>query len=196
MLRDAFAAVHELALDQHGYFTAEQAREAGVSPQALVMMCRRGTIERAAHGLYYDPLVPATPLASYMGAVLWPHRVRGVLSHETALDLLDLSDVNPDKIHITIPQGFRVRRPVPPQYVLHNGELGRKDVTRVEGIPVTTVLRTIRDCSAAHVSPALLRQAIENGLRTGRLTSHDAARLEEEMDGMRPADAKMEAGNG
>lgn len=196
MLRDAFVAVHELALDQHGYFTAEQAREVGVNPQAVVMMCRRGTIERAAHGVYYDRLVPATPLAPYMAAVLWPHGVRGVLSHETALDLLGLSDVNPDKIHITVPKGFRVRRLIPTQYVLHNAELGRKDVTRVEGIPVTTALRTIWDCRAAHVSPALLRQAIEDGVRTGRLAPRDAIRLEDDLDGTRAADTEMVTRNG
>ncbi len=40
-----------------------------------------------------------------MEATLWPRGAHGALSHETALDLYGLSDVNPAKIHITVPHG-------------------------------------------------------------------------------------------
>lgn len=183
MLRDAFLKVHEIALDHHGYFTMEQARGAGVERHSVLMMHRRGTIERVAHGLYYNPLVPPTALGPYMGASLWPRPVRGVLSHQTALELLGLSDANPDQIHVTIPRRLRVRREVPPQYVLHHADLDPRDTTMVEGIPVTTALRTIRDCHEAHLGPALLRQAIEDGRRTGRLKHSEATMLEAEILG-------------
>lgn len=183
MLRDAFRAVHEIALDQHGYFTMEQARAAGVEPHSVLMMRRRGTIERAAHGLYFNPLVPPSGLGPYMGASLWPRPVRGVLSHQTALELLGLSDANPNRIHVTVPRRLRVRREVPPQYVLHHADMEPRDITLVEGIPVTTGLRTIRDCHEAPLGPALLRQAIEDGRRTGRLRHSDATMLETEILG-------------
>lgn len=181
MMRDAFATVHEIALDQFGYFTTEQARRAGVSPHAVLMMCRRGTIERLAQGLYRNPLVPATTLGPYMAASLWPHGVRGVLSHQTALELLGLSDTDPGKIHLTLPTTFRIRRATPGQYVIHHADLTPGDVTAVEGIPVTTAARAIRDCHANHISPALLRQAIEDGLENGRLSRRDAAPLSQEL---------------
>ena len=44
-----------------------------------------------------------------MEAVLWTGR-RGALSHETALDLFELSDVNPSAIHLTVPRAFRTRK--------------------------------------------------------------------------------------
>jgi predicted transcriptional regulator of viral defense system len=181
MMRDAFATVHEIALDQFGYFTTKQAREAGVNPHAVVMMCRRGTIERVAQGLYRNPLVPATPLDPYMAASLWPQGVRGVLSHQTALELLGLSDTDPDKIHLTLPTTFRIRRATPGQYIIHHADLAPSDVTAVEGIPVTTGARAIRDCHAAHISPTLLRQAIEDGLENGRLSQRDAAALSRDL---------------
>jgi predicted transcriptional regulator of viral defense system len=189
MMRDAFATVHEIALDHHGYFTMEQAREAGVDPRAVVMMERRGTIERVAYGLYFNPLVPSSPLGPYMAATLWPSGARGVLSHQTALELLGLSDANPDRIHFTLPARMRVRRQVPSQYVLHHADLGPRDTTLVEGIPVTAAARTIRDCHALHLGPALLRQAIEDGRRTGRLSAAEANTLEEEvlMSGLKMA---------
>jgi len=181
MPKDAFAIVHEIALDHHGYFTMEQAREAGVAPMAVVMMARRGTIERIAHGLYLNSLAPSSPFGPYMAATLWPHGTRGVISHQTALDLLGLSDANPDRIHITLPKDMRIRRSVPRQYVLHHANLPPSDTTLVEGIPVTTAARTIRDCHAIRLGPALLRQAIDDGRRTGRLTAAQATGLERDV---------------
>ncbi len=187
MLRPAFAAVTDLALDQHGYFTVAQARAAGVAPTTVVMMARRGTIERVATGLYRLPTVPGSALAGYMAAALWPRGVHGTLSHETALELLQLSDVNPADIHLTVPSGYRIRRSPPRAYVVHQADLTRAETTLVEGIPVTTAERTIRDCHAMHLDPALLRQAIAQARETGRLTSQAAERLSYEIFGARPS---------
>ena len=56
-----------------------------------------------------------------MEAALWPGRgMRGVLSHETALDLYALSDVNPARIDITLPRAYRIRRDVPAAYRVHH----------------------------------------------------------------------------
>ncbi len=181
METQAFAIVHEIALDHHGYFTMEQAREAGVASMAVVMMAKRGTIERVAHGLYRNPLIPISTLGPYMAATLWPQGARGVISHQSALELLGLSDASPARIHLTLPKKMRVRRSVPRQYVLHHADLIPSDTTLVEGIPVTTAARTIRDCHAVHLGPALLRQAIDDGRRTGRLTAAQAAELEDEV---------------
>jgi hypothetical protein len=46
---------------------------------------------------------------------------------------------------------------------------------------VTTPVRTIRDCHATHLGPALIRQAIADGRRSGRLTFREAAQLEREL---------------
>jgi predicted transcriptional regulator of viral defense system len=40
---------------------------------------------------------------------------RGTLSHDTALDLHELCDINPAQIHITIPTAYRLQKPVPKQ---------------------------------------------------------------------------------
>jgi predicted transcriptional regulator of viral defense system len=182
MLRDAFSTVLELATDQYGYVTAEQARLAGIKPMALVMMAKRETVERVDHGLYRVGMVPPHPLADYRAATLWPLRHVGVLSHETVLELLELADVNPHRMHVTLPRHFRIRRTIPRRYVIHHADLLTAEITLHEGIPITTAKRAIRDCHATSVGPALLRQAIQNGRRAGYLTADDAHELSQLVD--------------
>jgi predicted transcriptional regulator of viral defense system len=94
--------------------------------------------------------------------------------------LHELSDVNPAKIHITVPRGYRIARPVPSVYVVHSADLQGDDIEQVNGIPVTTPARTIVDCCRAHLGPALIRQAIDDGVRRGLLGAREAERLQEE----------------
>jgi hypothetical protein len=78
---------------------------------------------------------------------------------------------------------MRVRRKLPPGLVVHRAALGPADTQIYEGVPVTTPERTIRDCHAAHLGPALVRQAIRDGRRTGHLRVAQAEKLERELLG-------------
>ncbi|HST59401.1 MAG TPA: type IV toxin-antitoxin system AbiEi family antitoxin domain-containing protein [Longimicrobium sp.] len=176
MPREAFGAVYEIAADQFGYLTAAQARDAGVSPMALVMMERRQTVERVSHGVYRLVQFAHGPLAEYMEATLWPVGTTGVISHESALALYGVSDVNPGKIHLTVPANYRVRRRVPNRLRLHHAALGEDDRTLFEGIPVTTMARTIRDCRPT-VGEDVLRQALVDAERNGLLSRREAETL-------------------
>lgn len=182
---EAYNSIYEIAADQHGYVTARQAREAGVSSMALVMMERRQTVERVSHGVYRLVQFPASPHAEYMEASLWPAGVAGIISHESALALYGISDANPSRIHLTIPPGHRIRRHPPSRLRLHRADVPDEDVDLFDGIPVTRVERTIRDCVAAHVGGEILEQAIGDAERQGFLTSRDAARIRGELG--RPA---------
>ena len=51
---------------------------------------------------------------------------------------------------------------MPALYVLHHDDLDVADVESFEGIPITTVERTLRDCIAAGSRHELLEQAIAN----------------------------------
>lgn len=186
-LRQWSQKLYELAEGQLGYFTAAQARSAGVLQVRLVQLHRSGDLERVSRGVYRLVRYPLSPLGQYMEAALWPQvrrpGVRGVISHASALALYGLSDASPAKVHLTLPTGARVRRTVPRHLVVHHAVLPSRDVQEVEGIPVTTPERTIRDVHADHIGPALVRQAIEDGRRTGRLTLDQADRLEHELLG-------------
>jgi predicted transcriptional regulator of viral defense system len=173
----AYNLIAGIAADRHGYVTQQDARSVGVAPATLARMSERGVLERTSQGVYRVPLIPPGPLDQYMEATLWPRGVRGVLSHETALELHGLSDVNPAKIHITVPQAHRVQRAVPALYVIHRADLDAADVTAHEGIPIVTPARAVRECHAAGLGPALVGQAIEDGRRRGVFTARQAGRL-------------------
>jgi predicted transcriptional regulator of viral defense system len=157
----AYRALFDLAADQMGHVTTAQAAQNGVRPMTLVMMTRRGALERVSRGVYRLVDFPPQPLSQYMQATLWPYERPGVLSHETALSLFELSDIDPAKVHITVPADFRIQRKIPEYLTLHRDDLEPQDMTRWEGMPITTPARTIRDCIAAQLGPALLTQAIE-----------------------------------
>lgn len=178
----AFRNLYDLAEDQMGFITTRQAADAGVRPMTLVMMTKRGTLDRVSQGVYRLVDFPAHPLSQYMQATLWPYKRSGVLSHETALALYELSDVAPVRVHVTIPAGFRIQRVIPTYLAIHHADLPVTDLSTFERIPITSPTRTIIDCIASHTGPALIRQAIASGRRTGLFDAATARRLEHELD--------------
>src|SRR5258708_7248302 len=182
--------LYELAEDQAGYFTAAQGREAGIHQVRLAHLHQRGDIERVTRGVYRLTRYPVSPLGQYMEAALWPQVRRpdahGVISHESALAIYGLSDANPANVHVTLPTGLRIRRAVPKRLALHYADLAPKDVKQVDGVPVTTAARAIRDAHGSHLGPALIRQAISDGRRTGQLTLDEAEQLDRELLGTKP----------
>jgi len=182
--------LYDIAEDQAGYFTAAQARAAGLFQVRLVQLAKQGDIERVSRGVYRLARFPISRLSHYMQAVLWPQvrrpEVVGVISHESALSIHALSDLNPARVHLTLPTGTRLRREVPSGLVIHFADLTAGDVERVEAVRVTTAARSIRDAHAAHLGNELVGQAIADGRRSGALSAAEANRLEQELFGTTP----------
>ena len=111
----------------------------------------------------------------------------GVVSHQSALSIHGLSDVSPAHIHLTLPTSVRLRRVTPKALVIHYADLAPGHVERVEGVPVTTPARSIRDAHANHLGSELIGQAIADGRRSGVLPMAEADRLERELLGTRPS---------
>ncbi|MBC7460543.1 MAG: type IV toxin-antitoxin system AbiEi family antitoxin domain-containing protein [Thermoleophilia bacterium] len=166
--------LYDLAEDNYGYVTTRMAAAASIPAHRLVQLAERGALERVSRGVYRLVRFPPSPLDSYMAATLWPSGLQGVLCHDTALDLYDVCDINPHRVHIAVPRSHRVRRAVPKQYVIHHVDLEAIEISAVGGIPVTKLLRTIADCVAAGVGTYLLEQAVANGTSRGLLLSREA----------------------
>ena len=175
----------QLAQANDGLFTSKQARENGIQDSVLVRLAQRGRLIRAARGVYRISHYPADRFAQYREAVLWAQASHGperaALSHETALLVFGLSDVNPAKVHLTVPKHARLRREKPSWILIHRADLGPEDVTEHEGIPVTSVERTITDTLITTHRADLVRQAIADARREGYLDKEQEARLRREL---------------
>jgi predicted transcriptional regulator of viral defense system len=110
-----------------------------------------------------------------------------VISHDSALALYGLSDLLPAQVHVTVPRTASRRRP---GIRLHTKRLSPHDVTRYEGLPVTTIRRTLVDVAAAGLADEQVRLAIREALRRGLLAPEDlvtlAAPLRQPADPKRP----------
>jgi predicted transcriptional regulator of viral defense system len=181
----AYRALFSLAENQMGYVTTAQATTVRVSPMTLVMMTKRGALERVSRGVYRLINFPVQPLALYMQATLWPYERSGILSHETALSLYELSDTDAARVNITIPANFRVQRKIPDYLIVHRCDVALEETTRLKGMPITTPTRTIRDCIGAHLVSGVITRAISRARRAGMIGSTVASKLERELRLMR-----------
>ena len=171
----------EVALDQYGFITFEDMRDIDADPARLRQWHQAGKIERRGHGIYRFQQIPATELDSYMLATLWPSR-HGVLGYDTALELHALCDVNPEKVHIVVPAGYRVSRKGGENYVLHKENLDEKDKAWHEGIPIVTPAKAIEQAIRGAVPTHLIRQAIETAARLGRVPAPELEKLKHVLE--------------
>lgn len=160
-----------IASEQRGHFTADQARGCGYSWALLAHHARRGRFIRLQRGLYRLRDYPSAPGDEVVAAWLAAGRDAAVVSHESALDWLGLSDVVPDTIHLTVPRARRFRASWP-GVTVHtvSRPLGPDEVITRDGVRLTSATRTLVDVARAGTAPeqviAALRQAIARGLAT------------------------------
>lgn len=173
--------LYEIAAGQEGLFTTKQAANAGYSPQLLVHHVRIGRAVRLRRGIYRLVHFPAGEHEELVATWLWSE-MAGVLSHQTALGLLGLSDALPAHVHLTLPAGWRRRRfRVPGDVVLHFSDVPPGDRTWFGAVPTTNPRRSLNDCAREGLSPDLLRQAAQQALRRGLVTKAELGDLEDAL---------------
>ncbi len=93
-----------------------------------------------------------------------------MVSHESALELDDLSDVIADHVHVTVPRSRR-RKPIG-GVVIHptTFPITKRQRRDVLGIPVTTVDRTIIDVLRSTGMTEQIEDAVAEALRRGLTT--------------------------
>ena len=169
--------LREISLDQCGFVTTKQATNAGLVHADLSVMVSRGRLNRVAHGVYRVPQVAETSQDQYQLAVLWTGCEQACLSHETALAIRDISDVNPQRIHLTVPRKRRIRRNGGELYVVHKEDLDPRDIVWWEGIPTVSVPTAIRQCIESGVATYLIKQALRQARGTSLLQPKEHAHL-------------------
>ena len=181
MPRSRFDELVSLAEENDGLVTAGHAREAGFTDSVLTRLVKRGRIERTSRGVYRVPYLTPGRFSPYREAILWAKANRGpaqvAISHTTALAAYEISDANPHSIHITVPKAARLRRQKPKGIVVHRDDLRPEDITVHEGMPLTTIPKTVADLLKSSERIDLIRQAISDARREGFINEPEARRL-------------------
>jgi predicted transcriptional regulator of viral defense system len=156
-------AIHELAARQHGVVSLSQLRSLGLGPSGVRRRAATGKLRRLHRGVYAIGLGRASVQATYMAAVL-ACGPNAALSHRSAAAHLGLRPCNRSKVDVTVPgrtgkerKGIDVHRAA---------GLEERDVTEVDGIPCTSVARTLLDLAEA-IDRTALERAIEQAEKLG-----------------------------
>ena len=182
MPRTRMDELYALAEEHDGLLRSKEARALGILDSVLVRLTQRGRLERMSRGVYRIAHYPVDRFTQYREAVLWAQashhgEERVALSHETALLLYGISDVNPSRVHLTVPKAVRLRRKHPEWIMIHRADLTVPEISQHEGMPVTTVERSIMDVLSTTHRTDIARQAITDALREGLLSTAQASGL-------------------
>ncbi|MDF9716455.1 type IV toxin-antitoxin system AbiEi family antitoxin domain-containing protein [Nocardioides sp. ChNu-99] len=162
----------DLAVEQWGLLTTAQARSVGASPQAVARLANEGVLERVTHGVYRVIGTPPSPIDDLRAAwlALDParranERRRGqapvVVSYRSAAAIHGLGDLEADELEFTSAQRKQTRRP---DVHIHRGQVDAGEWTVVDGLPVTTVVRTVSDLAAARLDGGHLATVVRDAI--------------------------------
>jgi predicted transcriptional regulator of viral defense system len=172
--------LRELATAHDGLFMVQEAVAAGIRRALIVQLADRGRLQRIAQGLYRFPSWPSSELQQYHEALLWPQTrhdlAYALVSHDSALELYNLTQLNPGVIHVTIPLRTRIVRETPTWVRFHRADIKERDRTWERGVPAVTVARAIEDIAVTH-GIDVVHRAVSEARERRLLREDELARL-------------------
>jgi len=153
--------IAEVAESQHGVVSLGQLRRAGLASGAINARARSGRLHRLHTGVFAVGHRRLSREGRWMAAVL-ALGDGAVLSHVSAAALWGLRASRAAAIHVTVPTnaGLGSRDGI----VVHRSlTLGAAEITRHDGIAVTSPARTLVDL-AGMLTPGPLERAVERSL--------------------------------
>ena len=173
--RESENKLFEIAESQQGYFTSRQAKISGYKDNTHPYHVRSGHWIRVHRGIYRLAKFPGSRRPDLMIWALWSSnrsgQIEGVYSHQTALSIHGLSDVLPDKLHMTVPLTFRRNSAIPKILVIHRKKLPQDTIILMDGYFVTTPYQTLLDVIIeADISHELILQAVKAASDRGIIT--------------------------
>ncbi|MFD9173317.1 type IV toxin-antitoxin system AbiEi family antitoxin domain-containing protein, partial [Streptomyces diastaticus] len=181
---EQLAVLSGAATEQWGLVTAAQAKRLGLNAVQLLRLTEAGLTENVSRGVY---LVTAAGMPTGLEAkaawlrlqpkeFAWDrpagHPDSGVLSHATACQLHELGDIPAPEVDITVP---RRRTTTEPFVRLRTAALDKQEITIVDGLPTTTVDRTITDLLRAKADGGHVGRVIADAERRGMISLDDLA---------------------
>lgn len=146
----------ELAGRQHGVVARRQLLALGFNAREIEHRVGRGRLHPVMRGVYAVGWPRLTPKRRWMAAVL-ACGDGAVLSHRSAAALWGIGPEKQGRTDVSVGRRCELRRPG--LAVRSCTTLGSEDVTRNDGIPVTTVARTLLDL-ATELMPRRVERAV------------------------------------
>ena len=144
-------SIIETARTQHGLISRQQALDAGATRHTIQAQLRRGTWSRARDGVYIvGAPEPTWRQRAMAGCLAGGDDVLG--SHRTGLRLHGLVDLS-GRLEV-LTDGYRRVR-LPGVFVHRTIHLSPEDVTVIDGIPATSVIRSLIDVGGRQSAQAL-----------------------------------------
>ena len=180
--KSASDRLFEMAEEQQGYFTAKQATASGYLLGSQAHHVKTGNWIRVERGIYRMARFPQSAEEQLVIYSLWTRnragQPQGVYSHQTALSIHELSDINPAKLHMSVPSTFRRSAKAPKILVLHRASLKEKDVEQRQGFAVTRPLRAIADLATEEsVSHDIIEAALSEGRQRGLISVREIVEM-------------------
>jgi predicted transcriptional regulator of viral defense system len=150
-------------------FDAEYARSKGVSKRMLSYYVNAGVLVRLAHGIYALPDKLSFDFEDILREKL-SQAPQAIVGLRTALKLYDLTDEAPANIDLMVPKSNIPKKKMD-DVKLHSviDHLFNEGITKIRGIPVTTIERTIVEILRKNGTPkegrTIIQEAQKKGLR-------------------------------
>ena len=165
----------EIADRQQGFFTSQQAEKVGIHRTHFHRKIESGEWVKELRGIYRLAHYPITNRPELVLWSLWSRNKdgvpQGIWSYDTALDIYELSDIMPSKMHMTVPKRFRKGIQIPQMLHLHFADLEEADFEVHQGFCVTTPIKTLVDVTEeGSLSDELIIQAIRDALKKGLIS--------------------------
>ncbi|GAA3461818.1 type IV toxin-antitoxin system AbiEi family antitoxin domain-containing protein [Saccharothrix longispora] len=167
---------------QWGMVTTRQALAVGVGDVTLHRLRGAGLLETVRRGVHATTSSAASDARLEQAAWLalrpdtagWERPALdpdgGVVSHRSAARLHGLGDLPDSGVEITVPRRRTTRDP---GVRLHRAELRQDDVALLDGLPITTPVRTICDLLGRHVDASHIATIIRQSVKAGQVDLAD-----------------------
>jgi transcriptional regulator with XRE-family HTH domain len=183
---EALRLIADVSSYQWGMVTTAQAEALGVGRVDLARMTRAQLLVRLAHGVYRDAGAPIDEFEDLRAAWLSTEpklsasrradaREHGVVvSGASAAELHRIGDLRPERHEFTTRERRQTQRR---ELHYRQRDLEPEDVTLVDGLPATTLERTIADLIEARTDFSLVANAFRDAARRTRLNTERLALL-------------------
>lgn len=170
--------VRELAFENHGIVTVDDARDAGVPAAEVRKLASRGALARLGQGVYRSQEAPADRLEEFAAAVALVGR-GSVLADDSVLAAWGLGQVNLRRIRVMTAK--RVRKNLPQSIEVVVQDVPEHERDTVEGIPSMSLSRALLS-SRNRVMTSRLVDAARRAAAQGLLDPQEAESVIVELE--------------